>query len=73
MKQINDISLVVVERERERERESYTLLNKRIALIIDVSKTTEIKTWNKQVFVAVLFAFYRKIVSFSIKQKILLN
>ena len=46
MKQINDISLVVVEREREREREreSYTLLNKRIALIIDVSKTTEIKT-----------------------------
>ena len=45
MKQINDISLVVVEREREREREreSYTLLNKRIALIIDVSKETVIK------------------------------
>ena len=39
MKQINDISLVVVERERE----SYTLLNKRIALIIDVSKETVIK------------------------------
>ena len=37
MKQINDISLVVVERK------SYTLLNKRIALIIDVSKETVIK------------------------------
>ncbi len=58
MKQINDISLVVVERK------SYTLLNKRIALIIDVSKETVIKAWNKQVFVAVLFVFYRKIVFF---------